>query len=195
MRKLICVFMAVMMIMLTGVHACADDTGVMVIGGPESEAETVNLDDIQKDQTVKIAGFGDIKMSWQFVDYIPTGLYESGDVSQSLESGLDAEYLCICINILNTQKTEVDFKSLFGDVVCTFGDGYQFAGWVRQERRVHDTYWTMCESADSHYAIASLYDGYFDVVVTLPNYVVESKEPLSVTFSIGDNEFTCNIRK
>jgi hypothetical protein len=32
-------------------------------------------------------------------------------------------------------------------------------------------------------------------MVTLPNYVVESKEPLSVTFTIGQSEFTVNVRK
>lgn len=181
--------------------AIAEDTGIQVIGGSEAEAETVNLDDWKEGDTAEISGFGNITLvSCEFTDTIPYSVYldqyDYGKAKKSFKSGSSADYLRIRIYILNTQKKPFDFYKVFGDeIICTFGDDYKFGGWARQERKEGDRIWVMYESKDSSYAIESLYDGYFDVVVTLPNYVVSSKEPLSVTFSIGDNEFTVNVRK
>lgn len=182
--------------------ALADDTGIQIIGGPEDTAETINMDDMKEGDTAQISGFGDITLVYtEFVDSIPTDVYidswsySDGTIKESIDSGSKADFLRIRLHILNTQKKSFDFKEVFGDVLCVFGDDYQFGGWVRQERKRADRFWTMYPDAEQSYSIDPLYEGYFDVVVTLPNYVVESKEPLSVTFSIGDNEFTCNIRK
>lgn len=201
MRKILSLLLILSML-LGCAAAIAEDTGIQVIGGSEAEAETVNLDDWKEGDTAKISGFGDITLvSCGFTDTIPYSVYlntwsSDGEAKESFKSGSSADYLRIRIYILNTQKNPFDFYKVFGDeIICTFGDDYKFGGWARQERKEDDRFWVMYESYDSSYAINSLYDGYFDVVVTLPNYVVSSKEPLSVTFSIGDNEFTVNVRK
>jgi len=202
--------MILILLMLLGYSAAmAEDTGIQIIGGSETGAETVNLDDWKEGDTARISGFGEITLvSCSFVDTIPYSVYTSfnvisanktvsdGDAKESFISGSAADYLRIRVHILNIQKKPFDYYKVFGDeILCTFGDDYKFGGWTRQERKVDDRFWVMYESKDSSYAIDSLYEGYFDVVVTLPNYVVNSKEPLSVTFSIGDNEFTVHIRK
>lgn len=202
MKKYFSMLLALLML-LSCAHAMAEDTGIQIIGSPNAEVETVNLDDWKEGETAEIAGFGNFRLvSCEFVDTIPYTVYlgsfyhSDGEADKSFESGSMAEYLRIRIHVLNTQKKAFDYYKVFGnDIVCTFGDGYQFGGWARQERKVNDRFWTMYESKDSSYEIGSLYIGYFDVVVTLPNYVVTSKEPLSVTFSIGENEFTIHVRK
>ena len=202
MKKILSMLLILSMLMGCSV-AVAEDTGIQVIGGPEEATETVNLDDWKEGDVAEISGFGNIQLvSFSFVDSIPYEVYinsswnSDGATKESFNSGSTADYLRIRIYILNTQKNAFDFYKVFGDeIICTFGDDYKFGGWARQERKVGDRFWVMYQNKDTSYAIGSLYDGYFDVVVTLPNYVVNSKEPLSVTFSIGDNEFTVNVRK
>lgn len=181
--------------------AYADDTGIQIIGAPEETAETINMDDMKAGDTASIAGFADITLlSAEFVDFIPTdafsdGFYNNGRGADNIDSGSKADFLRIRLNILNTQKKPFDFLEVFGDVLCVFNDEYEFGGWSRQENKEHDQYWVMYPKSDQSYPIDTLYEGRFDVVVTLPNYVVESKQALSVSFSIGENEFTCNVRK
>jgi len=179
----------------------AEGMGVQIISGPASETEPVRMDDIKQGDTIDIPGFAIIEIiEVEFVDTIEkdkswNSSWNEWRNVQYVSSGSTAEFLKIRIRILNKQKKNYDFKKAFGDVTCIFGDDYQFAGWSRQERKIADIDWTMYEGNDQTYEIAPLYDGYFDVVVTLPNFVVESKEPLSVSFTIGENEFTCNMRK
>ena len=180
--------------------AMAEDTGVQVIGGPETEVNTVKLDDFKKDDKISIPGFAEITLcSIEYVDVIETSytFWSSGGgyAPTKLESGSQAQYLVICLYILNTQKVPFNFKDVFGEVICEFDNDYQFGGWSRQERKIDDRKWVMYPESDDSYAISSLYGGYFDIVVTLPNYVVNEKKPLSVCFLIGDSEFTVNVRK
>lgn len=192
--KKILLMLLILSMMLTAT-AFADDTGIQVIGGPEPEAETVNMDDWKEGDTVKISDFADITLeSVKFVDSIRGG-GEWGWTDSCYASGSESEYLRIRLFVLNTKKNAFNYLKVFGDVICDFGDGYQYAGWKRQELKYYDKEWILYEKADQSYDISPLYSGYFDVVVTLPNYVVESKEPLSVTFTIGENEFTINARK
>ena len=51
------------------------------------------------------------------------------------------------------------------------------------------------QQKDQSHAISPMYRGKYIIVVTLPNDVVKSKKPLSITFKIGDNEFTYHHRK
>lgn len=202
MKKSLSMLLALLLLFVSA-NVVAEDTGIQVIGAPAVESEPVNLADWKEGETAKIPDFGDITLvSCEFVDTIPYKVYlgsfygSDGEAKESFESGSMADYLRIRIKILNTQKKAFDYCKVLGDdIACTFGDGYQFGGWARQERKEDDRFWTMYQNKDSSYEIGSLYYGYFDVVVTLPNYVVNSKEPLSVTFSIGDNEFTIHVRK
>ena len=188
----------ILSVLLGCAAAMADDTGIQIIGAPEVETGAVNLDDWKENQTAIIPGFGNITLdSVQFLDTM--GSCNDNGTSWSstgFSSGSSADYLRIRIYVLNTQKQAFDFLKTIGDnIVCSFGDGYQFGGWKRQEYKCGDKTWVMYGNKDVSRSIGSLYDGYFDVVVTLPNYVVASKEPLSVSFSIGESEFTVNVRK
>ncbi len=168
-----------------------DDTGIQMIGGSQDDAAgAVNLDDWKESETAEIPDFANITLvSVKFQDKIEV------DPWTRFESGAQAEYLRIRMHFLNTKKTAFNFLNVFGDVICNFGEGYQFGGWKRQEWLRNNKEWYVCEKAEDCSAIDPLYEGYFDVMVTLPNYVVESKEPLSVTFTIGQSEFTVNVRK
>ncbi len=199
MKRMLSLFL-VCLLLLVCAFAFAEDTGVQVIGGTAMEVETVNLDDWKVGETAIIPGFGEITLlEVKFVDkilyyYNPEAIVPDYSY-RYFESGSQADYLRIELKILNTQKKSYDFLKSFGETICTFGDDYQFRGWARQERYIDRCGWTMYYDADSSYSIDMLYNGYYDVVVTLPNVVVSSKEPLSVTFTIGENEFTVNVRK
>lgn len=167
----------------------ADDTGVQIIGGPELEAEIINMDDIKVNQLVGISGYADIRIdSAAFTDIILT---DNDPID--FVSGDSADYFQIRVWLLNTKRESYDFYNDFGEVICDFGDGYQFGGWVRQVNLANRG--LTKRLADDHFKIDMLYEGMFDVVVTLPNHVVNSKEPLSITFTIGGSEFTYNVRK
>lgn len=183
----------ILSMLLAAAAAFAEDTGIQVIGGPSTEESTpVSLDDMKIGKTVKIDGFGDVTiLAVEWDDWI-SRRYNSGG-SGSWNSGKEAEYLYIKLRILNTQKSARDYAQEFHDIVCDFGDGFQFGGWYRQ--REDDTDGYLYEDAKASYEISPLYAGQYGVIVTLPNIVMESKEPLSVTFHIGDNEFTYHHRK
>ena len=180
----------ILSMLLAAAAAFAEDTGIQVIGGPSTEESTpVSLDDMKIGKTVKIDGFGDVTiLSVEQRDKIS---YNGG--WDSWNSGAEAEYLYIKLRILNTQKSARDYAQEFHDIVCDFGDGFQFGGWYRQ--REDDTNGYLYKDAKASYEISPLYAGQYGVIVTLPNFVMESKEPLSVTFHIGDNEFTYHHRK
>lgn len=213
MKKILLTLLVLTVLSTTSV-ALAEDTGIQIIGGPESEGETVSLDDMLIGKTAHIEGFGDVTiLSANIVDTIYTDIdYSSWDGSwefhKPIESGSKAEFLEIRIDILNTQKQSVVYFEEFGDIICDYGDGYQFGGWARQERTVvvdgysGTTYYqkeSPCTlpffNADDSFPIDMLYTGNYLIAVTLPNTVCESDEPLSVTFTIGDNEFTYYHRK
>lgn len=190
MKKLVAM-MAVLVIL--GSMVCyAEDTGIQIISGPLQEEETVNLDDWKVDETAVIPGFGEITF---FYADVKDGLYDFEDSGTYWKSGEEAEYLRLVIDILNTQTKAVDFYKLIGDVICTYereGQIYQFAGWYRQYASYNSYPY---RSKDNSFAIEPMYRGKYLIVVTLPNDAINGKGSLSVTFKIGDNEFTYHHRK
>ena len=169
----------------------AEDTGIQIIGGPETVAEAVNLDDWKVGQTVDISGFGEVTLvSADFVDeiYIRTNqIWEERFASYS-----EAEYLRLVVEILNTQTVEVDFFKQIDNGICTFDDTYFFGTWKRQYESLNGYPYG---DKDRSFSINPMYRGKYIIVATLPNDVVKSKKPLSITFKIGDSEFTYHHRK
>ena len=194
MKKILAMLLVLSMLLVCSA-AMADDTGIQVIGGPAAETTPVTLDDMKVGQTAKIDGFGDVTiLSADWCDTINAG--HSGRETLRYtwwSSGDEADYLCLKIRIMNTQKQAQDYSKMIQDIVCDFGDGYQFGGWYRQRQNDSDGYLYYDESTS--YEISPLYAGQYGIIVTLPNSVVESKEPLSVTFCIGENEFTYHHRR
>ena len=198
MKRLLVLTLA-LLLFVTGI-GLADDTGIQIIGGPEEDAaETVNLDDIKADDKVSISGFGDVTIrSAGFQDTITTRYghgYGGINVIDQIESGNQSEFYIINFRILNTQKESVDFTKRIGNIACNFGDDYQFGGWYRQRHQEPDEYWPAYDSSETSYKIRTLYEGRYVIAVTLPNHVRDSKEPLSITFKLGDSEFTYHVRK
>lgn len=196
MKKLLAMIL-VLAVILSCPAAMASDTGIMIIGGPESAAsDAVDLDDMKVNQTVDIDGFGEVtivKADW--ADRLPN---VSPGSYNSWEAGKEAKYLYIEIRILNTQKKAQNYHPMFGDIICDYGDGFQFKGWYRQKNSdvddgSSDVRWY--KDAQENYEIEPLYAGRYLVCVTLPNRVWSTEDPLSVTFTIGENEFTYHHRK
>ena len=193
MKKIIALLLT-LLIVGSSMAALAEDTGIQIIGGNDKPAEAVNLDNMKVGETAEIEGFGEITIT--YADWRDSIGYRYSDGYRSLswKSGAEAEYLYLKIRILNTQKKAQNYLNMFGDVVCEFDDGFQFAGWYRQREEDSDDGY-LYESSTDGYDISPLYAGQYGVIVTLPNYVVDSKAPLSVTFKIGENEFTYHHRK
>lgn len=188
MKKYLSLALLVCLLLSNGAACLAEDTGIQIIGGPEVPAETVNLDDWKPGQTVDIQGFGELTfVSAEFVNRIENWSIDG------IQSGNEADYLRLIVEILNTQTTDVDFYKLIDSGVCSFDDTYQFGTWKRQYMNMtsDDVY----QQKDQSHAISPMYRGKYIIVVTLPNDVVKSKKPLSITFKIGDNEFTYHHRK
>ncbi len=194
MNILLTVVLVSMLAMATNT-SMADGTGVVVICGPDisdQAHETINLDDLKEGQLVSIPGYADFRIEKiEFADWVEH-TYDLGDIEYGYSSGESADFLRIRLWVLNTKTEPHDYYRDFGEILCDFADQYQFGGWLRQvgmkSKKPYD-------SENKHYEIDPLYEGMYDVFVTLPNYVVGSKDPLSVTFSFGGSEITCHIRK
>lgn len=170
----------------------AEDMEVQIITSPdEGESSSVDLEDFKLGETAEIEGFGDVTISK--ADILDEIVFLHIDITKS---GLDAEYLCLQVDILNEQKKPADFYKMIGNITANFGDGYQFSGWKRQyaEPQLDGDLYCYKDPEES-YEIDPLYKGRYLIAVTLPNYVIESEEPLSVSFSIGDNNFTYYHRR
>lgn len=201
MKKIISLLL--ILILLTAYSFCiAEDTGIQVIGGPEIETETVNLDDWKVGETAVIPGFGDITLlEADIFNEIAYDIDAWGDYSY-FDSGVEADYLYLKIDILNTQTNAYNYYKVINEVVCSYDDMYKFGGWVRQVRHQQmdtfyckgDYYLPYYKSSDT-FDIQPMYRGQYIICVTIPNDVVNGKAALNVTFKIGENEFTYHHRK
>ncbi len=107
---------------------------------------------------------------------------------------LDAVYFVIGVKVLNTMKKAHNFRNDFGDVVCSYGDGYAFAGFVEEYSETENGL-TMAKGRGVSTDVDPLYEKKFYVAVTLPKVVQDRvNEPLSVSFKLGGNEFLYRVR-
>lgn len=188
MKKIVAFVLALVMLASVSVVSYASDTGIQMIGGPTvaGNEESVDLDNFKVGQVACIDGLGDVEfISAEWIDAFSapewTGnYYKSGD---------EAEYLRLTIRILNTNKKEKNYLTMINDVLCEYGDGYVFKGWVRQKNKDADNA-QVYDKAETSYDISPLYAGRYVICVTMPNLCVNSDEPLSVSFKIGSSEFT-----
>lgn len=132
------------------------------------------------------SGYYYSKMSWQ-------------------ESGRNADFAWLVLEITNRQKHEVNLMKE-ATVKVIFEDDYEFTGWTRQfnfdyNTFVHRYVWdypfaspAVLNPADEM-ALGMLYTNTYVFGCTLPNAVVEGKEPLRMEITLGDNVLTYHIRK
>lgn len=209
MKKTILMILALLML-LTSSAALAADMGVQVIGGDMGAAQTVTLDDLKIDEAAEIEGFGTLTLTdCKFVDLLHQ--YKKGKTTvegnwNRFSSGVEADYLIVQANILNTTSAEMDYLKNC-EVKVVFDDNAEFAGWCYQynwDNGTKNREWDelngiqnkefVIDVADQ-FAIGGWYEGHFCFGCTLPNAVVNGKQPLRVEIKLGGNEITHHIRK
>ena len=122
------------------------------------------------------------------------------------DSGTGADFAFLLIDLVNLQKKDYNF---FDDisVKVIYDDEYEFGGWVRQFNQDYQQTVNRKAYSGKFFAggvaidpaneepIGQMYRGSYAIGCTLPNYVVEGKEPLRMEITLGDNELTYHIRK
>lgn len=208
MKKYFVMMLAVMLV-FASVSAMAMDMGVQVIGG-SFESQTVSLDDMQLETAAEIEGWGTITLTeCKFEDLLHQ--YKQGKTTvegnwNRFESGVEADYLILKANILNTTNASKDYlKDCTVKVV--FNDDAEFAGWSWQynwDNKTKDYDWDELNGiqnkefvidATDQFDINGWYEGHYCFGCTLPNAVVNGTAPLRMEITIGGNELTYNIRK
>lgn len=228
MKKFIAIFLMIMLAL--GCTAVAEDLGVQVIGGETAETVPVSLDDLKIGTVYTIDGYAKIEpveylvVDWfgQFnkdanysntnydryddrVYYDEDCIYYYREAAWQ-ESGTNAEFVWLKLDVTNIQKTSVPFMKEIS-VKAVYADEYEFSGWVRQinydyneecYRYNVDTRGggTAVLNPDNEEAIDMMYTGTYIIGCTLPNSVFEDETlPLRIEISMGGNELTYNIRK
>ena len=188
--------------------------GVQVIGGPETETEPVSLDDLKIEAEAEIEGWGTITpTSFSFKDYLghytdESTIYKWDWEKNYYESGNDADYALLYLDILNTTTAEKDYLSDYS-VKVVYDDTYEYAGWAYQRNYNYGTlsntgiadedkdkqniHWAINDAYK--FAISPMYEGHYIFGCTLPNAVVTGKKPLKLVITIDGNEIIYNIRK
>lgn len=181
----------ILSILMTVSVALAEGMGVQVIGGPVAETEPVSLDDFKLNTSVTIDGYATITgteyLVWDEFNYRKSE-YSSG----KYESGQEAEYVWLKLDILNLTTTARDYLTQY-EVKVVYDDVYEYAGWAYQ----CDYDWNSGQgiSKDYNFAIEPMYTGHYYFGCTLPNAIINSKAPLTMIINIDGNEITYNIRK
>ena len=223
MKKLLVFVLALSL--LLGATALAEDLGIQVIGGPNANVETLSLDDMKLEQTYTIDGYARIKPTvWNFTDFFyQYAKDKAGDNTDNggkagvnpwatpyvggyykniniMKSGANAEFACLEMDVTNLGKEGVDFTQQ-ATVKLIFAEEYEFAGWVRMHNYDYDTHdhnkylvRAAIDPANSE-ETEMMYTCHMVFGCTLPNAVVEGKEPLQMIITLGGNELTYNIRK
>ena len=210
--------------------ACADDLGIQVIGGPNAATQTQSLDDIQVGTTYTLDGFAkvtpveylvvdyfgqfhkDANYSRTFTDYnnrdyvyYRTNLIDYLVDASWQDSGMNAEFVWLKLDITNLQKEPISFMKNI-EVKVTYDGEYEFAGWVRQ---INYDYNIICYRRNSNTrgggtvvmnpaneeAINPMYTGTYVIGCTLPNSVFEDKAPLNIEIDIAGNQLTYQVKK
>ena len=189
--KKILVAILILMTLLAATTALAE--GVTVLSAPNAvKEEEVSLDDMKLGTAVTVDGYAvitPIKCEW--MERMSYGR-DTWDVWY-YQSGTEADYLVLEVQILNTQYEAVSFLDTC-EVKAEFGEGYVFGGWRKQYWNSQSEY--VHHEEKNEFSIDPLYVGRYAFIVTLPNFCKESKEPLSITVKLTEDvEFTYHVRK
>lgn len=107
---------------------------------------------------------------------------------------MDSVYFVIGVKVLNTMMEAHNFRNDFGDVICTYGDGYSFAGFV-EEYSETEYGLTMAKGRGVSTDVDPLYEKKFYVAVNLPKTVQDRvNEQLIISFSLGGTTFIYRVR-
>ncbi len=108
------------------------------------------------------------------------------------ESKTQADFAMLRVDILNKSGGTTDFIEKV-EVIVVFDDNAKFNGWVRQYD--FDVSEDKPLNTADNFSIDPYYIGHYVFGCTLPNTVVNSKDPLRMEIKLGENELTYYIRK
>ena len=203
MKKLLSLVLAVILALSLGTQVLALDLGVIQIGGPgeeSSHAEPGSME-IKLNDTLAIDGWGEITLTKvEFRDsfslFIDEGWWED------YYAGMEADYLVIYLDIINTGLTAHDFMAgalsnadTTPMVKVVYKEVYEYKGKGFQVNQDWDDDGLIGLDSDLNYPVEPMYVGHYMFVCKLPNAVIERKDSLSVTFCVDENDFTYTIRK
>lgn len=213
MKKII--LMMLVLTVLFSVPVTAEAMGVQAVGGPDSQSEPVSLDDVKLNVEAEIDGYGIfLPNEFEFADRL--GFYCQGynevnfnNGNWCYQSGNDAEYAILRVDITNTALGQRDFLANC-EVKAVYDDVYEYAGWCYQvnydnkistnalydygeDKGKQNTRWVINEA--DNFSIGPMYTGHYVFGCTLPNSIVNAKKPLKLIITIDSNEITYNIRK
>lgn len=198
MKKMISLILAMGMLLTFSATVFAADMGVDIISAPETESDTVNLDDLKLNSEAEIDGWGTLKLtSFNYEDELKRYVKGYNNwLDDPYESGNEADYAILRMDITNTTFKDKDYLSSV-TVRVVYDDAYEFGGWAYQSNFDNYGDYNQTAAIDSadQFAIAPMYVGHYIFGCTLPNAVVNSKKPLSMIIIIDGNELTYNIRK
>lgn len=190
--------------------AVAEEMEVQIIAGPETEAATVSMDDIQIGAPIEVADNCIFTpTSYEVVDSLDT--YKEGQTHAdynannwtTYNSGNEAEYALLRMDILNLRLSPVDFLEQ-AEIKVISDDKYEFAGWCYQynyDNTFYDTERTLDANTQfvispaDQFAISPMYTGHYAFGCTLPNSVIGADTPLRMEIKVAGSELTYNIRK
>lgn len=202
------------------VPAYAASMEVTVIGGEDEESiEPVSLDDIKIDKDIEIDNYAVItpkEYKVQDALYAYRAGHNDNDMKVYL-SGDTADYILLKVDITNIMTKAKDYLENC-HVTVHFNDKYDYEGWQYQynyDNVSRDQLWLGERNGDldtgfkeialdpkdcpidnaDQFSIGPMYDGHYVFGCTLPNKVVQGKEPLSMTIELDGNELTYNIRQ
>ncbi len=207
MKKMLALLVVLTLVPFT---AFAADMGVQIIPGPEMETEPVSLDDLKLEESAKIDGWGTITLTFcDFQDNLTQynkGKHEVAGNWSRFESGVEADYMILKADILNSTRTERDYLANV-EVKVIFDDDVEFAGWFWQynwDNGVKNSDWgdlngiqnkeLVIDKADQ-FPIGPYYVGHYCFGCTLPNAIVNGEEPLRMEITIDGNKITYNYRQ
>ena len=183
MKKLLCMLLT-LVLMVPSVSAMASE--VIMISSPDTKDSEYpgTIDDLKIGVGVDM---GD-RVYMPFDGRVDER-YNIGGYPYWVESGDEAEYLLLYLDIINMAPTKQMFLKE-AKVVVTYtnsrGD-YKFAGFVRQGGSNHDNY--RIEQKDFT-EIDPLYNGYYLCGCAIPNFVVNSEGRIKMEITVGDTVVT-----
>ena len=157
--------LALMVLCMNG--AFAEDLGVQIIGGPQTQMVAMSLDDMQVGSEYTIDGYAKVApKEFLIVDYFAqfnkdadyaavTDSYNKDYVyyqeqalkgkwanyykqASWMDSGLNADFVWFQLDVTNLQKKSVSFMDEM-TVKLVYADEYEFAGWIRQANFDYNT--------------------------------------------------------
>jgi len=193
--KRILSLLLVLSLLVSASAALADGMGVHVISGPQLERETVTIDNLMLGAKNEISGWGILTaknyLVWNSIWVVDKGKSSMKDASYN-DSGADAEYALLFVDIINTQMVGADFLTEV-EVKAVYDEVYEFGGWYFQSNSDIST--TVGIDPADNFAIEPMCTGHYIFGCTLPNTVIRDKKPLRLVITIDGNELTYNIRK